>query len=44
VHVAAVGPMGERAARLDFPGDRETIRGRAVTSALHVVRRLVTES
>jgi len=44
VHVSAVGPMGEREARLDFPGDRETIRGRAVTSALHLVRRLVTES
>lgn len=44
VHVAAAGPMGQRAARLDFPGDRETIRARAVTSALHLVRRLVTES
>ena len=44
VHVSAVGPMGEREARLDFPGDRETIRGRAVTLALHLVRRLVTES
>jgi PncC family amidohydrolase len=44
VHVSAVGPMGEREARLDFPGDRETIRRRAVTSALHLVRRLVTES
>lgn len=44
VHVAAAGPMGQREARLDFPGDRETIRARAVTSALHLVRRLVTES
>jgi nicotinamide-nucleotide amidase len=44
VHVAAAGPMGTRHARLDFPGDRETIRGRAVTAALHLVRRLVTES
>jgi nicotinamide-nucleotide amidase len=44
VHVAVVGPMGEREARLDFPGDRETIRVRAVTAALHLVRRLVTES
>jgi nicotinamide-nucleotide amidase len=44
VHVAAVGPMGERQARLDFPGDRDTIRARAVASALHLVRRLVTES
>jgi nicotinamide-nucleotide amidase len=44
VHVAAAGPMGERDARLDFPGDRETIRTRAVTLALHLVRRLVTET
>jgi nicotinamide-nucleotide amidase len=44
VHVAAVGPMGERESRLDFPGDRETIRARSVTSALHLVRRLVAES
>jgi nicotinamide-nucleotide amidase len=43
VHLAAVGPSGERSARLDFPGDRETIRMRAVTSALHLVRRLLTE-
>jgi competence/damage-inducible protein CinA-like protein len=44
VHFAATGPMGEREARLDFPGDRDTIRRRAVTAALHLVRRLVTES
>ena len=44
VHVAAAGPMGNPARRLDFPGDRETIRGRAVDAALHLVRRLVTES
>jgi nicotinamide-nucleotide amidase len=44
VHVAAAGPAGEREARLDFPGDRQTIRGRAVTAALHLVRRVVTES
>jgi nicotinamide-nucleotide amidase len=43
VHLAAVGPGGERTARLDFPGDRETIRLRAVTAALHLVRRLLTE-
>jgi nicotinamide-nucleotide amidase len=44
VHIAAVGPMGECDVRLDFPGDRRTIRARAVTSAIHLVRRLVTES
>ncbi len=44
VFVHAAGPMGERDLRLDFPGDRETIRGRATVSALHVVRRLLTET
>jgi nicotinamide-nucleotide amidase len=43
VYVHAAGPIGERELRLDFPGDRETIRGRATVAALHVVRRLVTE-
>ena len=42
VFVHAAGPIGERDLRLDFPGDRETIRGRATVSALHLVRRLVT--
>jgi nicotinamide-nucleotide amidase len=44
VFVHAAGPTGERALRLDFPGDRETIRGRATVSALHLVRRLLTEA
>ena len=44
VFVHAAGPMGERDPRLDFPGDRETIRGRATVAALHLVRRLLTES
>jgi nicotinamide-nucleotide amidase len=44
VFLHASGPMGERAQRLDIPGDRETIRGRAAVAALHLVRRLVTES
>jgi nicotinamide-nucleotide amidase len=44
VHLHAAGPMGERELRLDLPGDRETIRGRATVAALHLVRRLVTES
>jgi nicotinamide-nucleotide amidase len=43
VHLHASGPMGERSLRFDFPGDRETIRGRATVGALHLVRRLVTE-
>jgi nicotinamide-nucleotide amidase len=44
VFLHASGPMGERELRLDFPGDRETIRGRAAVAALHLVRRLVTEA
>jgi nicotinamide-nucleotide amidase len=44
VHLHASGPMGERAASFDFPGDRATIRGRAAVGALHLVRRLVTET
>jgi nicotinamide-nucleotide amidase len=44
VYLHAAGPAGELARRLDFPGDRETIRLRAAVAALHLVRRLVTES
>jgi nicotinamide-nucleotide amidase len=44
VHLHAVGPAGERARRLDFPGDRDTIRLRASVAALHLVRALVTEA
>lgn len=44
VFLHAAGPGGEVARRLDFPGDRETIRQRAAVAALHLVRRLVTES
>jgi nicotinamide-nucleotide amidase len=44
VFIHASGPRGERRLRLDFPGDRDTIRGRATVAALHLVRRLVTES
>jgi nicotinamide-nucleotide amidase len=44
VFLHASGPMGELARRLDFPGDRETIRGRAAVACLHLVRQLVTET
>jgi nicotinamide-nucleotide amidase len=44
VFLHASGPMGERSLRLDFPADRETIRGRATVAALHLVRQLVTET
>jgi nicotinamide-nucleotide amidase len=43
VYLHAIGPNGELARRLDFPGDRETIRVRAAVAALHLVRRLVTK-
>jgi nicotinamide-nucleotide amidase len=42
LHVS--GPSGELGRRLDFPGDRDTIRQRATVAALHLVRRLVTET
>ena len=44
VFLHAAGPDGELARRLDFPGDRETIRRRSAVAALHLVRRLVTDS
>jgi nicotinamide-nucleotide amidase len=44
VFLHAAGPDGELARRLDFPGDRETIRTRAAVAALHLVRRLVTKT
>jgi nicotinamide-nucleotide amidase len=44
VYLHAVSPDGERHLRLDVPGDRDTIRNRATVAALHLVRRLVTET
>ena len=38
-HVAA--PSGERAQRIEIPGDREWVRARATVIALHLVRRLL---
>ncbi len=37
----AVGPAGEKARRIDLPGDRELVRGRATAAALHLVRKLL---
>ena len=37
----AVGPGGEKARRIDLPGDREMIRGRGAAAALHLVRKLL---
>jgi nicotinamide-nucleotide amidase len=44
VFLHAAGPEGDLARRIDFPGDRETIRQRSTVAALHLVRELVTKS
>ena len=44
VFLHAHGPNGSLARRLDFPGDREAIRGRATAAALHLVRTLLSQS
>jgi competence/damage-inducible protein CinA-like protein len=44
VYLHAAGPSGSRSADFVFPGDREGIRRRAAVTALHLVRRLLTQS
>jgi nicotinamide-nucleotide amidase len=44
VYLCASGPGGERAQDFVVSGDRETVRGRATVAALHLVRKLVTNS
>ena len=44
VYVHASGPGGERSAELNVPGEREQIRRRATAAALHLVRRLLSQS
>lgn len=44
VHLHASGPEGERAAEVNLRGDRDTIRRRATVTALHLVRRLLTQN
>ena len=44
VFLHASGADGEVARRIDFPGDREMVRGRATAAALHLVRRLLTHA
>jgi nicotinamide-nucleotide amidase len=44
VYLHVAGPAGEEARRIDFPGDREMIRGRATTAALHLLRRHLTQN
>jgi nicotinamide-nucleotide amidase len=44
VYLHASGPEGELAAELSMPGDRNTVRTRAAVAALHLVRRLLSQS
>jgi nicotinamide mononucleotide (NMN) deamidase PncC len=44
VYLHAAGPTGAKPQRLEIPGDRETVRTRATVAALHLVRRLVTQT
>jgi nicotinamide-nucleotide amidase len=44
VYLHAQGPNGGVGREFSFPGDRASIRARSVVGALHLVRRLVTES
>jgi nicotinamide-nucleotide amidase len=44
VYLHAETPDGSRARRLDLPGDRRAIRGRATVAALHLVRTLLLQS
>ena len=44
VYIHVEGPAGAEHAELNVPGDRELIRGRATAFALHLTRRLLTQS
>jgi competence/damage-inducible protein CinA-like protein len=44
VYLHAAGPDGELAASFNVPADRETVRARATVAALHLVRRLLSQS
>ena len=44
VYLHAESPSGSRSAEFVFPGDRDGIRRRAAVTALHLVRRLLTQS
>jgi nicotinamide-nucleotide amidase len=44
VYLHAESPSGSRSVDFVFPGDRDGIRRRAAVTALHLVRRLLTQS
>jgi nicotinamide-nucleotide amidase len=44
VYLHASAADGELAADFSVPADRETVRNRATVAALHLVRRLLTQS
>ena len=44
VHLAAAGPDGPLAHEFNVPGDRATIRSRSTVMALHLLRRLLTQT
>ena len=44
VYLHAVGPDGARGVRFSVPSDRESIRRRAAVAAVHLVRRLLTQT
>jgi nicotinamide-nucleotide amidase len=44
VYLHASGPHGELAASFSVPADRQTVRARATVAALHLVRRLLSQS
>jgi nicotinamide-nucleotide amidase len=44
VYLHAAGPEGELAAEFNVPADRETIRVRATVAALHLLRRLLSQT
>jgi competence/damage-inducible protein CinA-like protein len=44
VYLHAESPSGSRSADFVFPGDREGVRRRAAVTALHLVRRLLTQN
>lgn len=44
VHLHAEGPHAGRSVSFELPGDRATIRARSTVAALHLVRRVLTQS